>query len=88
MLMTALAAGRGISLPSLSAAGAAYAARTSGAYARIREAVRHFHLEVRRHRGAAGAHCRHGLLCFDAGAAADLCGAKPGTSSRGHLWAS
>jgi acyl-CoA dehydrogenase len=35
--MTALAAGRGISLPSLSAAGAAYAARTTGAYARIRE---------------------------------------------------
>jgi acyl-CoA dehydrogenase len=37
MLMTALVAGRGISLPSLSAAGAAYAARTTGAYARIRE---------------------------------------------------
>ncbi len=37
MLVTALAAGRGISLPSLSAAGAAYAARTTGAYARIRE---------------------------------------------------
>src|ERR1700756_2379478 len=37
MLMTALAAGRGISLPSLSAAGAAYAARSSGAYARVRE---------------------------------------------------
>jgi acyl-CoA dehydrogenase len=37
MLMTALAAGRGISLPSLSAAAAAYAARTTGAYARIRE---------------------------------------------------
>jgi acyl-CoA dehydrogenase len=37
MLMTALAAGRGISLPSQSAAGAAYAARTAGAYARIRE---------------------------------------------------
>jgi acyl-CoA dehydrogenase len=37
MLMTALAAGRGISLPSLSAAGAAFAARTSGAYASIRE---------------------------------------------------
>src|SRR4051812_39847844 len=37
MLMPALAAGRGISLPSLSAAGAAYAARTTGAYARIRE---------------------------------------------------
>jgi acyl-CoA dehydrogenase len=37
MLMTALAAGRGISLPSQSAAGAVYAARTTGAYARIRE---------------------------------------------------
>jgi acyl-CoA dehydrogenase len=37
MLMTALAAGRGISLPSLSAAGAALAARATGAYARIRE---------------------------------------------------
>jgi len=37
MLMTALAAGRGISLPSLSAAGAAYSARVTGAYARIRE---------------------------------------------------
>jgi acyl-CoA dehydrogenase len=37
MLMTALAAGRGISLPSLSAAGAAYIARTAGAYARVRE---------------------------------------------------
>jgi acyl-CoA dehydrogenase len=37
MLMSALAAGRGISLPSLSAAAAAYCARTSGAYARIRE---------------------------------------------------
>lgn len=37
MLMSALAAGRGISLPSLSAAGAAYCARTTGAYARVRE---------------------------------------------------
>ena len=37
MLMTALAAGRGISLPSQSAAGAAYAARVTGAYARIRQ---------------------------------------------------
>lgn len=37
MLMTALAAGRGISLPSQSAAGAVFAARTTGAYARIRE---------------------------------------------------
>lgn len=37
MLMSALAAGRGISLPSLSAAAAAFSARTTGAYARIRE---------------------------------------------------
>ena len=37
MLMTALAAGRGISLPSQSSAGAAYCARATGAYARIRE---------------------------------------------------
>ena len=37
MLMTALAAGRGISLPSLSSAGVAFAARTTGAYARVRE---------------------------------------------------
>jgi acyl-CoA dehydrogenase len=36
MLMTALAAGRGISLPSQSAASAAMAARVSGAYARVR----------------------------------------------------
>lgn len=37
MLMGALAAGRGISLPSLSCAGAAVAAVSSGAYARVRE---------------------------------------------------
>ncbi len=37
MLMTALSAGRGISLPSLAAAGASFAAHTTGAYARIRE---------------------------------------------------
>jgi acyl-CoA dehydrogenase len=37
MLMSALAAGRGISLPALSAAGVALAARTTGAYARVRE---------------------------------------------------
>ncbi len=40
MLMSALAAGRGISLPSLSAAGAAYTAHVTGAYARIREQFR------------------------------------------------
>ena len=43
MLMSALAAGRGISLPSLSAAGAAYCAHTTGAYSRIRE---QFHLPI------------------------------------------
>ena len=37
MLMSALAAGRGISLPSLSAAASALSAHSSGAYARIRE---------------------------------------------------
>lgn len=37
MLMSALAAGRGISLPSQSAAAAAFTARTTGAYARVRE---------------------------------------------------
>jgi acyl-CoA dehydrogenase len=42
-LMSALAAGRGISLPSLSAAGAAYCAHTTGVYARIRE---QFHLPI------------------------------------------
>ncbi|MCX2723970.1 acyl-CoA dehydrogenase [Roseibium salinum] len=37
MLMSALAAGRGISLPSLSSAAASMAAHTTGAYSRIRE---------------------------------------------------
>jgi acyl-CoA dehydrogenase len=37
MLMSALAAGRGVSLPSLSASATALCARTTGAYARIRK---------------------------------------------------
>src|SRR6184192_2623821 len=45
MLMSALAAGRGISLPSLSAAGCAFAAHVSGAYARVRE---QFHVPIGR----------------------------------------
>jgi acyl-CoA dehydrogenase len=45
MLMSALAAGRGISLPSLSAAGCAFAAHVCGAYARIRE---QFHVPIGR----------------------------------------
>jgi acyl-CoA dehydrogenase len=48
MLMSALAAGRGISLPSLSSAGAALAARTAGAYARIR---RQFGLPIAKFEG-------------------------------------
>src|SRR4051795_1430120 len=43
MLMSALAAGRGISLPSLSAAGAAFTAHVTGAYARVRE---QFHVPI------------------------------------------
>jgi acyl-CoA dehydrogenase len=43
MLMSALAAGRGISLPSLSAAGAAFCANVTGAYARLRE---QFHVSI------------------------------------------
>jgi len=43
MLMSALAAGRGISLPSLSAAAAAFAAHVTGAYASIRE---QFHVPI------------------------------------------
>src|SRR5262245_48396125 len=45
MLMSALAAGRGISLPSLSAAAAAFAADLTGAYARVRE---QFHVSISR----------------------------------------
>jgi acyl-CoA dehydrogenase len=45
MLMSALAAGRGISLPSLSSAGASFAAHVSGAYASIRE---QFHVPIGR----------------------------------------
>ena len=84
MLMTALAAGRGISLPSLSAAGAAYAARTTGAYARIREQFGISISQVRRHRGAARPHRRHRLSARRR-AAADLCRAEPGPSSRGDF---
>jgi acyl-CoA dehydrogenase len=45
MLMSALAAGRGISLPSLSSAGTAFAAHVTGAYASIRE---QFHVPIGR----------------------------------------
>jgi acyl-CoA dehydrogenase len=45
MLMSALAAGRGISLPSLSSAAAAFTAHVTGAYASIRE---QFHVPIAR----------------------------------------
>ncbi len=45
MLMSALAAGRGISLPSLSAAATSFAAHVTGAYAAIRE---QFHVPIGR----------------------------------------
>jgi acyl-CoA dehydrogenase len=48
MLMAALAAGRGISLPSLATASACLSARATGAYARIRE---QFHLPVGKFEG-------------------------------------
>lgn len=48
MLMSALAAGRGISLPSLSAAAGAVAAHSTGAYARIRS---QFNLPIGRFEG-------------------------------------
>jgi acyl-CoA dehydrogenase len=48
MLMSALAAGRGISLPSLATASACLAARSTGAYARIRE---QFHVPVGKFEG-------------------------------------
>ena len=48
MLMSALAAGRGISLPSLATASACLAARATGAYARIRE---QFHVPVGKFEG-------------------------------------
>ena len=60
ILMAALAAGRGISLPSLSSAGTAFAARTTGAYARIRE---QFNVPIGKFEGI------EELLCRIAGAA-------------------
>ena len=47
-------------------------------------AVRHFHRQVRRHRGAARPHRRHRLSARRR-AAADLCGAQSGASSRRHF---
>jgi acyl-CoA dehydrogenase len=78
MLMSALAAGRGISLPSLSSAGAALAARTAGAYARIR---RQFGLPIAKFEGI------HEPLSRIAGAAYAVDAARRltcGALDRGH----
>lgn len=48
MLMTALAAGRGISLPAMSGAAAAFSAMTTGAYARVRS---QFHVPIGKFEG-------------------------------------
>ncbi|WP_448034032.1 acyl-CoA dehydrogenase [Bradyrhizobium liaoningense] len=69
MLMTALAAGRGISLPSLSAAGAAYAARTTGAYARIRE---QFGISISKFEGVEGPLARINATAYQLDAARRL----------------
>lgn len=57
MLMECLAAGRGVSLPANGTAGTLYAARVSGAYARVR---RQFKLPVGRFEGVAEALARIG----------------------------
>src|SRR6202140_2277293 len=69
MLMTALAAGRGISPPSLSAAGTAFAAHVSGAYARIRE---QFHLPIGRFEAIEERLGRIAATCYLLGAARRL----------------
>ena len=75
MLMSALAAGRGISLPSLSAAGAAFCADVTGAYARIREQFHVADREIRGDPGAARPH-RRDRLSARRRAAHDLRGAR------------
>jgi acyl-CoA dehydrogenase len=60
MLMSALAAGRGISLPSMGCAAIAYSAHTTGAYARIRE---QFNLPIGKF---GGVQARMGRLAADA----------------------
>ena len=61
MLMESLAAGRGISLPAAAAGAAKVAARTSGAYARIRE---QFGIEIGKFEGIEEALARIGGLTY------------------------
>lgn len=69
MLMGALAAGRGISLPALSTGGAQFAAYTTGAYARIRE---QFGLPIGRFEGVQEALARIGCVAYELEAARRL----------------
>tara|TARA_R110000824_G_scaffold386283_4_gene580968 strand:- start:5757 stop:7916 length:2160 start_codon:yes stop_codon:yes gene_type:complete len=69
MLMGALAAGRGISLPALSTGGAQFAAYTTGAYARIRE---QFGLPIGRFEGVQEALARIGSVAYELEAARRL----------------
>jgi acyl-CoA dehydrogenase len=78
MLMSALAAGRGISLPALSGAGAALCAKTAGAYARVR---RQFGLPISKFEGVQEALSRIAGAAYSVDAARRLtCGAL----DRGH----
>ncbi|MEX1154985.1 acyl-CoA dehydrogenase [Parvibaculum sp.] len=69
MLMGALAAGRGISLPALSTGGAQFAAYTTGAYARIRE---QFGLPVGKFEGVQEALARIARIAYELEAARRL----------------
>ena len=69
MLMGALAAGRGISLPALSTGGAQFAAHTTGAYARIRE---QFGLPVGKFEGVQEAMARIARIAYELEAARRL----------------
>jgi acyl-CoA dehydrogenase len=69
MLMGALAAGRGISLPALSTGGAQFAAHTTGAYARVRE---QFGLPVGKFEGVQEALARIACVAYELEAARRL----------------
>ncbi len=84
MLMTALAAGRGISLPSQSAAGAAYCCARDRRLCAYPRAIPCPDRKVRRHRRAARTHCRHRLSARRR-TPAHLCRAQSGHSSGGDL---
>ena len=69
MLMESLSAGRGISLPALATAAGKHAARTTGAYARVRK---QFHQPIGRFEGVEEALARIGGLAYAMDAARTL----------------